>query len=863
MGNHWGCPYGGCRPRGAQPEYRSCYPPDVNAKSDAMLSRTQRRLLLRSLAALVGAGVAAGAARLSSRGHDEPVVAVAEAHANLLRAEPAIGAVLHEAPHRMQLWFSEEPELRFSEVALFDATRRRLTDAPAQVAPSEPLSLLLDLPPDLADGAYTVVWRVLSKVDGHVTAGSVPFTVGTPGEAESPAPTGVDAAALLGGQDALAGRVDALNVLVRWLRHLGTAAVGGTLVFGPTILAPALIVTQTPRVPGERPASEVVRAWRGGLRASRSLAWFGWWLLLLATLGALIVQTAAATNVSHVEALGAPLLEVVLTTRYGRIWLIWLALVVLLAVLLARASRRPEVRAAMRWRSWGWWWLGVALTGLVLLVTGLVSHSAATLQLVVVALAADWLHLAATALWIGGLFQLLLVFPVVLAPLPPALRLRVLAAAVPRFSRIAVACVAVLVMTGTYQLWLHVGSVEALFTTVYGVTLSMKLALILPLLALGAFNLLVTRPGFRLLARESGARVRAAAAVLTRRFRLAVASEVTLGATVLLLVGFLTVVPPARVLVPPTEPGIVARGTAEDLRVQLRVDPGGAGVNTIAATVRDADGRPVRPADGVVQVDLRITLADGSLGEQEARTEHTGAGVYSAQGAWLSLAGDWQVVVLVRRSGQYDTRVPIALMLPVVAPAPIQPAASAQQPALLAPNLGLALGVVAVAVSLATLLVSVIGPPLLPAWVAIARSSGAVLGATGIIAGFVLLQAGLTPETSSSQGAVLSQYAAAVPPMDVENPIPPTEESLARGRVIYQQHCQVCHGVRGRGDGPAAASLRPPPADLAYHVYQHPDGQFFAWLTRGIPGTAMSAFAATLSEEDRWHVLNYINTFAP
>ena len=507
------------------------------------------------MAALVGVGVAASATRLVPLDRDEPLISVVEAHANLLRSEPAIGAVLHEAPRRMQLWFSEEPEPRFSEVALFDATRQRLTDTPAQVAPGEPLSLLLDLPPDLADGAYTVVWRVLSKVDGHVTAGSVPFTVGTPGDAAAPAPTGVDAAALLGGQDALAGRVDALNVLVRWLRHLGTAAVGGTLVFGPAILAPALAATQSPRVPGERPGGEVARAWRSGLRASRSLAWFGWWLLLLATLGALIVQTAAATNVSHAETLGAPLLEVVLTTRYGRIWLVWLALVVLLAVLLALASRRPVVRAAMRWRSWGWWWLGTVLTGLVLLVTGLVSHAAATPQLVVVSLAADWLHLAATALWIGGLFQLLLVFPVALKPLPPPLRLRALAAAVPRFSGLAVVCVAVLAVTGAYQLWLHVGSIEALFTTVYGVTLSMKLVLILPLLALGAFNLLVTRPGFRLLMRERGARVLAAAALLTQRFRLAVAGEVTLGATVLLLVGFLTVVPPARVLVPPTEPG--------------------------------------------------------------------------------------------------------------------------------------------------------------------------------------------------------------------------------------------------------------------------------------------------------------------
>ena len=828
-----------------------------------MSPRPRRYRRRRGLAALVGVGIAASTVRLLPLGRDEPVVAVAEAHANLLRSEPAIGAVLHEAPRWMQLWFSDEPEPRFSEVALFDATRQRLTDAPAQTAPGEPLSLLLDLPSDLADGAYTVVWRVLSKVDGHVTAGSVPFTVGTPGEAEAPAPTGVDAAALLGGQDALAGRVDPLNVLVRWLRHLGTAAVGGTLFFGPAILAPALAATQMSRVPGERPMREVARAWRGGLRASRSLAWFGWWLLLLATLGALIVQTTAATNVSHVEALGAPLLDVVLTTRYGRIWLIWLALVVLLVVPLARASRRPVVSAVMRWCSWGWWWLGVTLTGLVLLVTGLVSHAAAAPQHVVVALAADWLHLAATVLWIGGLFQLLLVFPVALAPLPPPLRLRALAGAVPRFSRLAVACVAVLVVTGAYQLWLHVGSIEALFTTVYGVTLSMKLALILPLLALGAFNLLVTRPGFRLLVRESGARVLAAAALLTRRFRLAAAGEVTLGATVLLLVGFLTVVSPARVLVPPAQPGIVATGVAEDLRVQLRVDPGGAGVNTIAATVRDADGRPVRPAEGVVQVDFRITLADGSLGEQEARTEHTGAGIYSAWGAWLSLAGDWQVVVLVRRSGQYDVRVPIALALPVVAPAPVQPAATAQQSALLTPNLGLTLGVAAVVVSLAALLVSVIGPPLLSTRLAIARSSGVVLGATGMIAGFVMLHAGLAAETIPSQGAVLSQYAAAVPPMDVENPMPPTEESLSRGRVIYQQHCQVCHGDQGRGDGPAVASLRPPPADLAYHVYQHPDGQFFAWFTRGIPGTAMPSFAATLSEEDRWHVLNYINTFAP
>ncbi|MGH2368428.1 MAG: c-type cytochrome, partial [Chloroflexota bacterium] len=98
----------------------------------------------------------------------------------------------------------------------------------------------------------------------------------------------------------------------------------------------------------------------------------------------------------------------------------------------------------------------------------------------------------------------------------------------------------------------------------------------------------------------------------------------------------------------------------------------------------------------------------------------------------------------------------------------------------------------------------------------------------------------------------------------LRNPVEPTEESLAIGRQIYTQNCMVCHGVQGRGDGPAARALRPPPADLAQHVTQHTDGELWWWITNGVAGTQMPAWKDVLSDTERWHVLNYIkDAFAP
>lgn len=87
--------------------------------------------------------------------------------------------------------------------------------------------------------------------------------------------------------------------------------------------------------------------------------------------------------------------------------------------------------------------------------------------------------------------------------------------------------------------------------------------------------------------------------------------------------------------------------------------------------------------------------------------------------------------------------------------------------------------------------------------------------------------------------------------------------SVANGQALFREHCAVCHGVGGQGDGPAAAGLPRRPVDLTGpHTGQHTAGDLFWWLTHGIPGGGMPAFAASLSEEDRWDVINFLRALA-
>ena len=86
--------------------------------------------------------------------------------------------------------------------------------------------------------------------------------------------------------------------------------------------------------------------------------------------------------------------------------------------------------------------------------------------------------------------------------------------------------------------------------------------------------------------------------------------------------------------------------------------------------------------------------------------------------------------------------------------------------------------------------------------------------------------------------------------------IPERTPILARGAELYQRQCAACHGPTGRGDGPAAVGLTPPPADLTdfRNLAGSTPLDFFRRTTIGVTGTAMPSYESRLTSEERWAV---------
>ncbi len=89
--------------------------------------------------------------------------------------------------------------------------------------------------------------------------------------------------------------------------------------------------------------------------------------------------------------------------------------------------------------------------------------------------------------------------------------------------------------------------------------------------------------------------------------------------------------------------------------------------------------------------------------------------------------------------------------------------------------------------------------------------------------------------------------------------IPSRVPTLTRGAEVYRRECAGCHGATGRGDGPLAAGLDPPPADLTdfRELADRSPLDFYHKVTIGVAGTAMPAYETRLSAEDRWAVAVY------
>ena len=234
------------------------------------------------------------------------------------------------------------------------------------------------------------------------------------------------------------------------------------------------------------------------------------------------------------------LFPLVTETQFGRVWLTRMALLIVIAVLVKRKPTANEPANLLA--------LGFTLSGCLLAGLAFAGHAAAAdgaefaLQV-----SADAVHLLASGVWLGGLVPLAFLLRSCSRD-GAASNLAVAREATRRFSNLALASVIVLICTGLYNTWKLVGGFAPLFGTAYGKLLLVKLGLLLPLLAIGAVNLLRLKPTIVASSDRAGATTGA-----LRSLSRNVIIEVLLGLAILLIVGHMGVTPPAR-HVPPDWP---------------------------------------------------------------------------------------------------------------------------------------------------------------------------------------------------------------------------------------------------------------------------------------------------------------------
>jgi copper transport protein len=528
-------------------------------------------------------------------------------------------------------------------------------------------------------------------------------------------------------------------------------------------------------------------------------------LLLIASIFWLLLQAGQAAGAEFAVPWNPVVGQVLFTTRFGTAWIARVTLGVALLLFLPKASSSRD-----RWIA-----LGIGI--LLLLTVSIGSHGAAQPKPTLPILA-DLVHLTAASVWVGGLIHFVIgLFAV--KTLDEVERPKLTAALIPKFSALALVSVAVLTLSGLYASVLQVGSIDGLLNTAYGRTLIIKLALVVPMVMLGAVNLLVTTPNMKQAAAQDKV------SPWVGRFRKLVSSEVTLGAAVLLSVAVLTTLPPAQF--PGESPNLSGTQEVDDLEISLDVAPGRPGLNTFTVGVMQ-DGQP---AADVREVELQFTPATVDLPPGTAQLSGQGGGVYTVQGGFLALPDAYQLQVSVRRTDAFDSFA----------------------------NFDFNVGTTAVATTSFP-------------WY---RLSGAFFVVAGLVFIFGLGTLIRKQRPTIAFGGISALGLAVVgimvftnPPTQEGslpiNPIPPNADSVAIGETLYQENCFPCHGDTGAGDGPVGRTLNPPPADLTLHTQPgvHPDGRLYNWITNGFQDSVMPAFKDKLTDDERWHLVNYIRTLA-
>ncbi len=599
---------------------------------------------------------------------------VSEAHAILLRSDPAKGAILNTAPTVVRMWFTESLNPTYSTARVLNGTQKRVDQNNAHVSSNDQTEMDVNLPPNLPPAVYVVIWRTQSANDGHVLTGSFIFTVANPDGSTQKLTGALPGQNQLGGSNGSAtGQLDGptlFTLIMVTLVDIGAIFWVGAQLWRAFVLQ---------LMPSQDTEQQTILQ-RTEQRFDRIFSLPTLLLIFCANIGVLIGQALSLTNGQLAQAFSPSiLLGLISSGQFGKYW-IMRQIVVLVAMLVTAymllAKRQTKIFAEI------FSWLNLLL-GLALLIALTLSGHAAAVSgnIVVIAVLSDWLHLLAAALWIGGMMYIATSYLPILMRVPAQERIRSLLSVLPRYSPLAIAGVILMSVTGPFNATTRMDSVVQLLSTTYGRVLLVKVLLVGGLLLTSAYHVIVLRPKLskdykkhRAYA-ETGVATSRGGGVATlpkqevdtvlrsierqgSRLISTLRWEPLLGVAVLLCTGLLTVfsgtlVPAATTPVQqpvqavPTTPSnpftTTVKTTDKQFTLTFNVTPNHFGNNEFTVSVLNSKGQP----DASVGVSLYDTMLDMDMGTRHLNLQPTGQGHFKGSDQ-LDMSGHWGVRIDVR-----------------------------------------------------------------------------------------------------------------------------------------------------------------------------------------------------------------------
>ena len=493
------------------------------------------------------------------------------AHAELLSTNPTAGAVLDESPGAITLTFSEPVEINLGGIRLFDGSGNPV-DVGATKHPDGHDSQVAVEIGELARGSYVVDWRVVSA-DSHPVQGAFTFQIGQTSNLQPGIITDIINSAHTSRSASVA--LGVMRGLV-----IGSIAT----VFGGLIVVSLGIVAVTRRVRMVIAASAAVGALAGLLQ--------------------LPLEVGYATGRAFATIFETSAWSAAFDSRVGVAWVVRAAIVGAVGgALLLLVDDRERI-----------WWRSVAVTALV----GVGFASAygghgATGRWVPIGVVVTALHVAAMAVWLGGLL-------LVLVEIRSAT-----AASVRRFSALALGMVIVLVATGSLQAFRQLGSLDALTDTTYGIVLIRKLVVVVMLVAV-AF---VSR---RIVHREH---------VDMPRLGRSIAIEAIAAVAIVVFTSLLMASNPSNVVAAKPFSVTLIDG---DYLASITVEPGRVGSNEMHLYLSDAVSSLAQPDS----VTVEISDPTRDVAALQIPVTRSGAGHFTTSAATFPYATTWTLTVTAR-----------------------------------------------------------------------------------------------------------------------------------------------------------------------------------------------------------------------